>query len=208
MVLTRSPRDFAARCISSSPCPTARRAEKNFRNQDRRSLFGCDRGLREARRHVDQSGNYRELYAIARAWLRALGRSLEGGSTRRRTLRGRSRRRIFWRIDVSSRYRRVEDRAGGARATFACEKVRVARHPMAHAALATLRRHRDFTEPLPALAQARGRIAAQIRRLIFWWERTARSSEFRSSARPAVAPPYYTIFEIVGHAHPCQRQGN
>src|SRR6266568_1036897 len=78
--------------------------------------------------------------AIIRARLRALRRDVEQGQTRRGTLRRRHRRLVFWRVDVPSRKRRIQDRVGRIGRTFAREKICAARYAMAHAAFATVRR--------------------------------------------------------------------
>src|SRR5712691_9238643 len=87
---------------------------------------------------------------------------MEPGQTCRRSLRRCHRWRIFWRIDVPSGKGRVQDRAGRTGGTFAGEKICAARYPMAHSALATIRRDRNFTRTLFAFTGSGRGIAAKI----------------------------------------------
>src|SRR5437762_6813655 len=81
---------------------------------------------------------------------------------RRRALRRRDRRRVLWRIDVSSGDGCFKDRAGDAGGTFARQEICVARYAMAHATFATIRRYRNLTQPLLAPLTHSGGIAAKI----------------------------------------------
>src|SRR5262249_47916950 len=71
-------------------------------------------------------------------------------------------RRVFWRIDVSPRYRCLQDCARGAGGAFARTQIRVAGYAMAYPAPATIWRYRNFAEPLPAPPAESGRIASEV----------------------------------------------
>src|SRR5437588_12924099 len=87
---------------------------------------------------------------------------MERRQARRRPLWCRRGRRFLWRIDVSSRDRRVQDRARGVGGTFARTQIRVAGHAVADAAPATIWRHGNFPKPLPPPLAESGGIAARI----------------------------------------------
>src|SRR6266576_144935 len=65
-------------------------------------------------------------------------------------------------INVALRNRHIQNRSGDTGGTFAGEKIRVARYAVAHPALATIWRYRNFSGLLPAHVAQINRIAPQV----------------------------------------------
>src|SRR5688572_27004267 len=110
---------------------------------------------------MDQRGNHRQLCHAAPHGARAFRRNLAERPAGRRFVRRPSRRRVFWRVDVSSRDRRVEGRAGDARRPHAAEWLRPARRAVGHAAPRAVRSRRGAEACLSR--EARARAGAPVR---------------------------------------------